>query len=195
MPEARSLRVRVVVDSRDPLSAAEFVDLFKCADDFIRHIAEQQALNFLEAIGLPPQTRIGTMRRLHRLGRRAPLPAEVERVERGSWIAVVLLTGPARLYFLKSYVDPMVQDAWNESQLRERIVHFLRDHVFGGAHQQAEQKAIRSPRYGNLEVTEVTGRGGHAGDEIVEIHLRRRHVLEVHSSEQQLIDEFIEGVQ
>ena len=106
MAEQRTIEIRVVLNNDEPISPSEFLDLFRCGDEFSRHIAQQEALALLDDIGVPGDVRLATLQHIHQLGRRLPSPAEVQAVEKGSWLVVLTIASPALLYVLKEYVHP-----------------------------------------------------------------------------------------
>jgi hypothetical protein len=188
----RRLQLRFRIDTTDPISPTEFVDVFRCADSLTRAIAETEALALLEHLGLPTSDRLAALQRLHGVGGRLAIPAEVERVERGSWLVVVGFVGPIVLYVLKNYLAPVVQEAWEESAVRDRLKQFLRDKVFLGARAAVEQKAIQTPAWGNLRIQSVdVVTPEDQADEALEVRFERRTVIEVRSSDSQLMNEFL----
>ena len=124
-----------------------------------------------------------------------PAPAQIARVERGSWEITAILQGAAVLWFVKNYVHPVVQEAWNDSRLRQIIVEFLRERIFLGAKRTLEQKAVETPRYRGLEVASIeepqTPTATEAG---LRIKLETREVIEATASDQELIDEFLRRI-
>lgn len=193
MADGRTLELRLKVESHDTISTGEFIDLFRCAEDVARHLVEHEARFLLDYLDVPTESRLSSLQRLHRLGRRAPVPAEVESVQRGSWIVIVTIASPAVLWFLKSYVDPVVREAWDGSALRSRVLRFLQDKAFGGARKAVEQKAVTSPRYGNLQIVDVSEQGARSGEfDGVTIRLERRIILAVPKDQADAIERFFE---
>jgi len=192
VPEDRSLHLRFVLDTDEDLAPDDFIGLFECADAFARHVVEQAALELFIDLNLPEQWRLGTLQHIHQLGRRVPVPAQVVRVERGSWSIETLLQGAAVLWFLKNYVHPVVRDAWDDSRLRQAIVEFLRDKVFLGARRNLEQKAVEAPRFRRLQVQTVSEPEPASRQESqIEVRLVRREIVEARFADRELLDEFV----
>lgn len=197
MPDeaGRRLELTFVVESDADLSPTDFIGLFECADTFVRHVVEHEALQLFDELNLPSEWRLSTLQEMRRLGRRLPAPAQITRVERGSWDVTAVLQGAAVFWFMKTYVHPVVQEAWNDSRLRQVIVEFLRDRIFLGAKRTLEQKAVQAPRYRGLEVASIeepqTPSSAQAG---LRIKLDKREVIEATSSDLELIDEFLRRI-
>jgi len=197
MPDetGRRLEMTFVVESEGDLSPTDFIGLFECADTFVRHIVEREALQLFEELNLPSEWRLSTLQEVRRLGRRVPAPAQITRVERGSWEITTVIQGAAVLWFVKNYLHPVVQEAWNDSRLRQVIVDFLRDRIFLGAKRSLEQKAVEAPRYRGLKVASIEEPQAPTPREAgLRIKLERREVIEATSSDQELIDEFLRRV-
>jgi len=189
--DTRELTLRFVVDTQQDLTATDFVRLFECAEAISRHVFEIEAANLLMDLGFPEQERFEALKRIHRLGRRIPVPAQVKTVQRGSWIVEVLVPGAVLLFILRQYIHPVIMDAWQASNLRDRIVTFLRDRIFLGARRDVEAKAAESPRYGNLEVTRVSQTDADPGHPELVIRLERREVIEARIPDEELVQEFL----
>ena len=190
--ESRSLRIRFHLKTDDNISPSEFVDLMNCVEEKTRDVVERETHALLNFLGLPSEHRFETMRRIHRVGRRMPLPAEVESVERGSWEVTVLIGGPALLWILKEYLHPIVKEAWDDSQIRENILVFLKEHVFREAHRTLEQKATEKPRQRNLEISGIQERlSGDTRHSEQVVLLERTRVIAVSGRERDLIEELV----
>jgi hypothetical protein len=192
----RRLELTFVIESESDLSPTDFLGVFECADNFVRHLVEHEALELFEDLNLPSEWRLTTLQQVRRLGRRAPAPGQIARVERGSWEITTVIPGFAVLWFVKHYLHPVVQEAWNDSRLRQAVVEFLRRKIFLGAKRSLEQKAVEVPRYKGLEVAsidEVPQPSG-AYDVKLRIRLDRREVIDVSSSDQELIEEFLRRI-
>jgi hypothetical protein len=108
------------------------------------------------------------------------------------WIVIVTIASSAVLWFLKSYVDPVVREAWDSSQMRSQIVRFLQDKAFRGARKTVEQRAISMPQYGNLRVSDVSELDRtRTADHGVEVHLERRSSLVIRRDEEEAIERFV----
>src|SRR5260370_32610062 len=66
--------------------------------------------------------------------------------------------------------------------------HF-RDRIFRGAKNQVEVAAAAKPQYGNLKVAEVAE--GNRADNSVSVTLRRTEILQLETSDRELMNEFI----
>ena len=184
-----------MADSR-PLPPDDFGSLFRCAEDLSRTVLQEEARNLFEYLELPADWRLRALQELHRIGRKVPTPAEVTRVERGSWLVVLSLSGPVILFVLKKYMHPVVQEAWDGSHLRNKLKAFLQERLFRGTRDDLERKAIESPKYGNLRIVRVEeSTSTVARSPGIEVHLERQQVIEVHSSDQELLDAFIDRLQ
>jgi len=113
MPDeaGRTLQLTFTVGSENELSPTDFIGLFECVDVFVRHLIEHEALQLFDELNLPSEWRLTTLQDVRRIGRRVPAPAEIARIQRGSWEIVAVLQGAAVLWFLKNYVHPVVQEA------------------------------------------------------------------------------------
>lgn len=192
MPDDRSLYLRFVLNAPEDLGPDDFLGLFECADTFARHVVELEALQLFTELRLPEEWRLGTLQRIHHLGRRAPVPARVVSVERGSWVVETLLGGAAVLWFLKNYVHPVVQDAWDDSRMRQTILEFLRNKIFLGARRGLEQKAVEIPRFRRLHIQTVSEPEGASREEShVVVRLERHEVIEVQLADRELLDDFV----
>lgn len=192
MPEDRSLHLRFILQVEEDLTPEDFIGLFECAETFARHVVEREALQLFSDLDLPEEWTLGTLQRIHRLGRRVPVPARVVRVERGSWNVELLLPGAAVLWLLKNYVDPVIREAWDDSRVRHLIVEFLRDRVFLAARRSLEEKAVVAPRHRQLEVQAVSEPQQASREEShIEIRLVRREIMEARLTDQELLDDFI----
>jgi hypothetical protein len=190
--ELRSLRLTFVLDSADAIFSSEFISFFQCVDGFSRAIAEDEARTLLEHMNVTAAVRLDVLQRLHRQWRRMPAPVEVTSVERGSWVVDAVLQSAGLLFILKEFVAPTLKVAWDDSRLRDLVVSFLRERVFLGAKRKAEEKAIEQPTFGNLRVTDVRERTPSGSPEpSLEIRLTRSTIVEVRSTDNELIEEFL----
>lgn len=197
MPDetGRTLQLTFTVGSERELSPTDFIGLFECVDTFVRHLIEHEALQLFEELNLPSEWRLTTLHDLRRIRRKIPAPAEITRIQRGSWEIVAILPGAAVLWFLKSYVHPVVQEAWNDSRLRQTIIEFLRERIFRGAKRSLEQKAVEKPRFRSLEVASVDEPDAATGTEAgLHIRLERREVIQATSTDAELIDDFLRRI-
>lgn len=191
----RALHLTFVVAAPGELSPTDFLGLFECVDSFSRHVVEHEALQLFDELDLPSEWRLATLQDIRRVGRRVSAPGEIARVHRGSWEIETILQGAALLWFVRSYLNPVVQDAWNDSRLRQVIVEFLRNRIFGGAKRALEQKAVQSPRYRTLEVSRVDEpEPGTAEEAGIRITLERREVLEARLSDHELVNDFLQRI-
>ncbi len=190
--DSTTLELRLRIPTQEPLSPREFVDLFRCGEALTRQIVEREAFSLLEYLEVPHEYRLSTLQDLRRFGGRTGPPAEVTAIEKGSWVVVLTLTGSAILWALKEYLHPVVLEAWNESSLRDRIHDFFRDRLFQGARRAIEEKAIESPRYGNLQIKAVEEPPQNfAGQPKLTVRLERRAILEVSSTDRNLVEDFL----
>src|SRR5258706_11689325 len=98
----RQLTLTFVAEAEADLSPTDFIGLFECADAFVRHVVEREALQLFEDLNLPSSWRISTMHDVRRLGRRLPAPGQITDVRRGSWEVTTVLQGAATLWFVKN---------------------------------------------------------------------------------------------
>ena len=191
--DAKSLYLKFIVDSQDELTPDDFIGLFECIDAFSRTIIEHEALSLFSEAGFPDQWRLSTLQRIHKLGRKVPVPAGILEIRKGSWEVETLLQGAAVIWFLRNYIHPVVQDAWNDSKLREIIITFIRDKIFLGSKKNLESKAIEKSHYRTLRVAEIIG-PEKVIDEKTEIKIRmsKTHIIEAEMSEQELFEDFIQ---
>jgi len=190
--ESRAARLLFSLKTKEKTSTSDLLGLVQCVDEFTRALVEGEALDLLTELELPQTLRLETLRRLSQGARPTPTPGELVRVERGSWNVEVLLPTAALVFILKQYIHPTVQQAWNESRLRERLVEFMREKAFGGARRKLEEKAIQAPRHGTVEVVAVEERASPSQSEtVLEVRLEQRNIMAVRSSDPQLIDEFL----
>ena len=190
--ESKSLHLEFTVDSQN-LHPNEFIGLFECIDIFTRTIIEHEAYLLLAEAGFSDEWRLSTLQRIHKLGRRVPVPAEILNVQKGSWKVEKLLQGAAVIFFLRNYVHPVVQDAWNDSRLREIIVNFIRNKIFLGAKKHLEAKAIEQPVYKGLRVSEIAGPEKAIQDESeIKIRMEKTTIVETRISDKELIEDFIQ---
>jgi hypothetical protein len=187
----RTLRLDFSIDGSESLSSTDFVSLFQCADFFCRATAEDEVISFVEELNLLRESRFEVISSIHRLGKRFPAPAAVESIERGSWNISLVMTGAATLFILRNTLATTLQNAWDESRLRELVLRFLRDHVFGGARRKAEEVAVGRSRWGNLRIQRVEERGlGPSGSQLT-ISLQRTEVVEAEITDQELVEEVL----
>lgn len=188
----RVLDVRLVLDTHDePISPAEFLDLFRCGDDFARYIVQNEALVLLEELDIPSGERLATLQRIHGLGRRVPSPAQVESVRKGSWEVLMTIPAAVLVFMLKEYIHPVAKQAWDESDARRRLFGFLKSRVFKDSKRQVEERAITTGRFGNLQVTGVAGETDSSSRPSITIRLERHQVFEVRLTDRELVDEFM----
>ncbi len=152
---------------------------------------QQESLDLMDELGLPSDVKLATVSRGQQLGRRIASPAQIEAVKRGCWIVVMTISGSALLCVLKQYLHPVVLEAWNQSDIRERLLEFLQDPVFKSAARKAELKAVERLRYGNIQVTGVDDDSKPAEPSLT-VHLERHAIVEVRAVDDLLIDEFLE---
>jgi hypothetical protein len=191
MPETRTLTLQFRVESDDELTSTEFLSLFSCIDPFGRAIAENETFRFLETLELPDEYRLQLFESILTVGREIPTPAEIRSVDRGSWSVTAVLSGLAILWIAQKFIGSPILRGWDESMARERLMTFFRDRVFGGSKQVIERRAAEGPTFGNLKVAAVEEVRSAPGEPHVLIRLKRTEVVEVESSDQQLIENFL----
>ena len=191
--ESKSLHLNFTIDCHEKLDPSDFIGLFECIDLFTRTIIEHEALLLLSEAGFSDQWRLATLQRIHRLGRKVPVPAEILEIKKGSWNVVSLLQGAAVIWFLRNYVHPVVQDAWNDSRLRKIIITFIRDKIFLGSKKNLEKKAIEKPIFKGLRVAEIVGPEKATEEQIeIKIKMEKTTIVEARLSEKDLIEDFIQ---
>lgn len=191
MAENRTLTLQFQVESDDELTSSDFLSLFTCVDDFGRAVTESETFGFLETLDLPSEYRMQLLQAIMGLGRGIPTPAEIRSIERGSWSVMAVLSGPAILWITQKFIGIPILQGWDASSARERLMVFFRDHVFGGAHRVIERRAAEEPTFGNLRVAEVRELRSSPEEPHVLIRLKRTEVIEIRSTDKQLVDEFL----
>jgi len=190
MNKNRSLSILFYIDLKE-LVLNDFIGLFECAETFSRHIIEYEAYVLSSELNLPYDLKLNTLHKIHQVGRRLLVPIEVLRVEKGSWCIEIVIPGAAILWILKKYINPVVEEVWNDSRLREIIVTFLREKIFLESKRTLEQKAIEKRNFRGLQVKkikEIDIKSKKAG---IKIDLSKREILEVELTEKELIEDFI----
>jgi hypothetical protein len=191
MSDIRALRLRFVLEthSKDRTDASDFVAAFSFVDDLSRAVAENEARDLVEALGFRGDARFDAFQSISRFQQLLPPPAEVDNIERGSWVIDTVIPGTAILFILKNTIGRTLSDAWDESSVREQLLGFLRETVFRGAARRVQERAIETPQHGTLRVAnvrEIVTRMTH--EPVIEITLRRAEVASVRISEEQLIE-------
>jgi len=187
----RVLQIRLVLKGRDGTTPADFLDLFRCGDDLSRYIAQHEVAALLEELEVPSAERLAAIQKIRSLGKRLPSPAEVQSVEKGSWEVSLDICALVLVFLLKEYIHPIFQQAWAESDLRERLLGFLRRDVFRRAKRQAETKAIDTPSYGNLRVAKVEETAQDTQRPELVVYLERREITEVRFNDPSLLEDFL----
>lgn len=87
----------------------------------------------------------------------------------------------------------MLTEAFNQSQMRQRVIGFFRDSVFGGARKEAESNLSESPSRGQLRVRGIreTERP-HSGRPEIEIQIEVTKIYKVQLSEKGLMNDFLD---
>lgn len=191
MNKYRTLNLLFHIDSTTELVLNDFIGLFECAEAFSRYILEQEAFNLSSDLGIPDDIKISTLYRIHKIGKKLPIPIEVIRIEKGSWYIEILVPGAVVLWILKKYIHPAVQEAWNESHLRDIIVNFLREKVFLGSKRNLEQKAVEQPSFKGLQIKSINEIEVNLQKTEIKVDLGKKKVLEVELTERELIEDFI----
>jgi hypothetical protein len=189
--ETRSLLLRFYIESDDELASSEFLSLFECVDTMGRAVAEFETARFLETLELPYDYRRDLQQSVVNVGRRLPTPMEIKSVERGSWSVTAVLTGPALLWVAQKFIVSPLLEAWSESRAREKVEEFFRDRVFGGARRVVENRAAQGPTFGNLRIVQVEQIKSSPDQPTLVIRLKRSEIVEVQTSDKQLIEDFL----
>jgi hypothetical protein len=171
-------------------SPAEFRFLFDAVDEMTRSLIFNQVGSFVESAKLGEKARQEVYSSAFRLKATLIAPVDVVSIGRKSpWTVVVNIPVAGVLWVLHKMLGPEILAAWGESKLKEQFKDFVRDSLFKGAKNQVEVAAATKPQFGNLRVTEV-GEGNRLG-ESVSVTLRRTEILQVETSDRELMNEFI----
>lgn len=196
MNGARSVQLDIRLESESDLSPSDFTALFKYTEEFVRAIAYTEAEHLLEFLEVPEQFRLHTLNQMRRYARRDVAPAEIREIERGSWEVVAYVSAPFLIWFLKNYIHPVAREAWDDSQLRDRLYQFMRDRIFGGAAESVEGRAERARPHGNLRVTQVEAlTGPEERDQRIRIELVQRPGAVQVPSADEVTTEFIRVIE
>lgn len=191
MADSRTLTLEFQIDSHDELTSSEFISLFTCIDTFGRAVTEFETFTFLDDLGLPDEYRSQLYQSIVVVGRQLQVPVEIRSVDRGSWSVTAALAAPAILWVAQKFVGLPLLQGWDESAARERMKAFFRDRVFGGARRVIENQAIQNSTFGNLKIANVEELRSAPDEPRIRIRLRRTEVIEVKSSDKQLIEDFL----
>jgi len=193
LQNTRHLRLRFVVESQD-LSSSDFISLFEYIDDIGRGIVERERQNLLEELGFPSELRLQVLTQTRKLAQRLPAPIQVVDISKGSWAVDLMVPafGILGALTLKSTVFPALTEAFNQSQMRDRMIRFFRDSVFGGARKEAESILSESPSRGQLRVRSVSGTDGpQSGNPEIEVRIEVTKIYKVHLTEKDLMNNFL----
>jgi hypothetical protein len=193
MTENESLNIEFKLpDSVDDSSPTEFRYLFTAIDEMTRSLVISQVNAFIDWIDLGSRARDEVYVSIFRSQQSIAVPVDVVSIRHESpWAIEVSLRAAGVLWILHKLVGPTIVQAWGESKLRESFLKFLRDGIFRGAKQQLESSAAAKPQYGNLRVDDISEGSRRRDSAAVTVTLRRTEVLQVESSDRELMNEFL----
>lgn len=186
------LQVEFVLDESGPTSPSDFLDFVAYADGYMQGLLEAEIADVTADLPLPGAARPGIRDEARYLLRSLPLPAEVLEVRHGSpWMLLLSVPAALLLPFIHKCINPVVREAWNDSQLRDSLYAFLRDRLFRGAHTKAQRQLKRSPRRRNVTARDVKELPTSSPAEpLLQVRLTRSEVFEASIADARLIDEF-----
>jgi hypothetical protein len=195
MNENESLVIEFKLADSTESSPTEFRYLFTAIDEMTRSLVVNQAFAFVHSAELGSKA-IDEMYVSFFRARDIAVPVDIVSIRHQSpWSIVVDVPVAGVLWVLHKLLGPVIVRAWGESKLREDFRRFVRDDIFRGAKQQLETTAVGKPQYGNLRVDDVSDGHGRGRDTAsVSITLKRTEILQVESSDRELMNEFLAKV-
>ena len=189
----RTLRLEFILEEVSSTSPSDFLNFVAYADGFVKSYIEAELLSVADDFEFPSAWKVQIVEEARRLLRALPAPAEVRDVRHGSpWALVLAIPAAIFLPFVYRCLNPVIREAWNDSNLKDRLFLFMRDQVFRGAKKKAEDQAALTPSRRSIKVRDVKELSGGTGNPAVEIRLTRKDVIEISVSDERLLEEFRE---
>jgi len=193
MAQGRTLRLRFILDTSDPIGPVDFRALFQLADDYVTYVALREARTLLREMRVDDETTelaLEAMRSTRQSG------ATVVSVERGSWLVELDLAALALVWIIGQLITPVLKTAWDGSRARQVIETAIQNVLFFGAKQEVEDKRLATPRIGNMHVTSVTVSAALEGDTpALDIHVNPTIIHQPTRTDKELIDDFVAKLQ
>ncbi|MFC1730390.1 hypothetical protein ACFL6I_08650 [candidate division KSB1 bacterium] len=195
MKDSRILHLNVRLDSKEPLSPLDAIGLFECTEDYARSIFLSETSDLLKFLKLIDESRIENIQYLNKLGRKLPIPAEIKSFKKGSWTTDILISGISIL-LIKDFLVPVMQDAFNDSEIRDRMYIFFREKVFKGAKKNVDFKAMQYKKYRTLRVRKVNEEfpGKFNSDVSFSIELSKDKIIDTVLTDEELLEGFLERI-
>jgi hypothetical protein len=188
------LRVEFVLDEEGPTSPTDFLDFVAYADGYMQGLLAAEIADVTADLPLPDAARPAVKDETRYLLRNLPLPAEVREVRHSSpWTILLYVPAAILIPFIHKCINPVVREAWNDSQLRDSLYTFLRDRLFRGALSKAKRQLKRSPRRRNVTARDVKDLSAHeSAAPLLQVRVTRSEVFEASTTDARLIEEFRE---
>lgn len=187
----RVLRVEFQLDDAVPTSSTDFANFATYGDSFVKVYVEAELLSVADELGFPAAWKVQLVEEGRRLAPGLPTPSEVQDVRHQSpWVIVLAIPAALLMPFIYKCLNPVIREAWNDSDLKEKFFIFMRDRVFRGAKTKIENQAALMPRKKNLRVRDVQEIEGDRDRPTIRVKLERTTVIEVEISDDHLLQEF-----
>lgn len=132
---AAILEIRLETEPREKrlLFPAEFASLLDYTSRLTERIADLEGRDLLEAMDVPPPMRLHALRRPRRGPKPRFQPGYVSQVgEKSVELVVVMAASYVVAWAIRNLFGPAVEEAWEGSHDRKRLVTWTREHFLGG---------------------------------------------------------------
>lgn len=188
----RTLQIRFVLEEDEALSPSDFVHFFAYGEEIARDLAETEALELFDYLGMPSEWQIESLEEFRQLLKHAPAPAEILDIRHESpWYYLLAIPAGTVLFFVSKCVHPEIKRAWAQSAAREHFFEFMRDRVFGGARQKVQQRIAKKPSRKGVRAKKVEElKESRPEMPLFEVRMERSALLHVSISDEELLEEF-----
>jgi hypothetical protein len=171
------------------VGAGDLTTMAKIVEDFTWAVAVHESNELLHDLDYPQANRFEALHNFKNLG---VTPAKIEKLKHDSIFISVIISSPIVLWGLRKFVAKPLEDAWETSKLRGKVVDFVRNKMFMGAQSVIEEKAADKAQYRHLKISEVKiDESINRGGKRIRINVKRAEIDLLEATDTEAIDGLI----
>ena len=186
----KHLTIEVHLDEAGGLPTASLLSIARWLDTVAAQVSKAEFQNFLSALDLNETEKLEAMGKFSRRRKFDMSPAEIVDIRRGSWIVVATIASPFLVWGWKKYLEPVVEEAWQDSATREKLRRFLRDELFGGAKSLVEREAVAMGNTEPIQVVDVQESRIEIENPEIKVKVTKRRIIGIRGPDPREIQEF-----